>query len=106
MEKRRQGVFYFEGQAVPVVPSSSVLDCLLQNKIDIDHSCGGFATCGTCRVIVEKDVENLPPRNEVEAHFIEDRNFGVQERLACQLDCVPGLEVSRPHFFKMKKGFE
>lgn len=99
-------ILHFEDRPCVITSPQSVLQTLLDHKIDIDHSCGGFATCGTCRVIVEKDVQNLPPRNDVEASFAEDRDFLPEERLACQLPCRPGLVVSRPYFLRTKKGFE
>ncbi len=104
--KKAAALFYFEDQALSVTRPDSLLQTLLDHKIRIDHSCGGFATCGTCQVVVEKDVEKLPPRDEPEALFAEERGFRPEERLSCQLPCREGLQVSRPHFFKMKKGLE
>jgi 2Fe-2S ferredoxin len=104
--KKHQALFYFEDQPLAVTRPDSLLQTLLDHRIRIDHSCGGFATCGTCRVIVESDVEILPARNELESLFAEERGFQSEERLSCQLPCQTGLQISRPHFFKMKKGLE
>lgn len=106
MEKKGRALFYFEGQTLTIVRAGSVLENLLAQRIEIDHSCGGFATCGTCRVIVDKDVENLPERNALESEFAAERGFREEERLACQLPCREYLSLGRPYFFKMKKGFE
>lgn len=107
MEKKERPLFYFEDRALPIVRTGSVLANLTAHKIEIDHSCGGFATCGTCRIIVDNAVDDIPPRNEAEAQFAEERGFADNERLACQLRCQSDLRVMRPpYFFKTKKGFE
>ena len=74
----------------------TVLDVALKHKIPLNHSCGGNATCGTCRVFVKSDLSQLPERNEVEKEMAEDRSFQPQERLACQLCCFEGLVVGLP----------
>lgn len=63
----------------------SVLDVALRLKIPINHTCGGNGTCGTCLVHVVEGLENLEPRNEIEAEMAEDRKFADHERLACQV---------------------
>lgn len=74
----------------------SVLDVALRQGLALDHTCGGFGTCGTCRIFVREGLENLPPRNEIEAEMAEDRGFKEQERLACQTPPVEGLVVEIP----------
>lgn len=109
MENRKlapPGPIIFEGKLLEVKRPSSLLNTLLAAGIKMDHSCGGNATCGTCRVIVEKDVEKLPPRGELEALFAEERGFSPEERLSCQLECSAGLCVSRPYFLRTKNGLE
>lgn len=74
----------------------SVLECLLRNKIELDHSCGGNGTCGTCRIFIENGLELLPPPNEIEQEFIQERGFAKNERLACQTLAQAGLVIRRP----------
>ena len=69
---------WFEGK--------SLLEACLKNKIPIDHSCEGMASCGTCRIIVTSNTETLAPRNSLEQEMAEDRNFSENERLACQIE--------------------
>ncbi len=82
--------------------SETLLELALRTKIPIHHSCGGMGTCGTCRVIITKGGELLPPPNEVEIEMIKDRGFEHQERLACQIPATPGVEVEVP--LKVKTG--
>lgn len=103
---KTEPLFFFEDRPLAVTDPESLLQTLLRHKIPIDHSCGGFATCGTCRVIVENDVDKLPARNEAEQSFADERGFHPEERLSCQIGCWGGLRVSRPYFLKTKKGLE
>ena len=70
---------------------SSLLQLALDHKLQIEHSCGGFATCGTCRVYVEKSVEKVSPPEGLELEMAMDRGFGGNERLSCQLCPSHGL---------------
>src|SRR5688572_16883435 len=70
---------------------TSILELALENDIEISHSCGGNATCGTCRVFVENNVDKLPPRDSLEKEMAEERGFQRDERLSCQLSPMPDL---------------
>lgn len=72
-----------------------VLDVALRAGLPIDHTCGGFGTCGTCVVWVRDGLDKLPPRNEIEAEIAQDRGFSNEERLCCQIPPVAGLVVER-----------
>ncbi len=74
----------------------SVLDVALRVGLPINHTCGGFGTCGTCVVFVREGLENLPPRNEIEAELAGDRGFLPEERLCCQIPPVDGLVLEKP----------
>lgn len=74
----------------------TVLEALLRRKIELDHSCGGGGTCGTCRIFVVAGLDRLPPRNEIENEFAEERGFAENERLACQTTAIEGLVIRRP----------
>lgn len=71
----------------------SVLDLALRSGIQIDHTCGGNGTCGTCLVEVKQGLENLEPLNEIESEIAADRGFKVTERLSCQLKPVDDLVI-------------
>ena len=69
----------------------SILGILLENGIDIDHSCGGVVACSTCHIYVNKGLETAPEAIEEEEDQL-DFAPAVQDnsRLACQ--CVPSGE--------------
>lgn len=85
--------FRINGQIVGARPGETVLEACVRNKIDLSHSCGGFGTCGTCRVVVVQGLEKLSARNEIEAEMAADRTFEDRERLACQTIPFDGLEL-------------
>ena len=75
---------------------ATVLEAAVENAIEISHSCGGMGTCGTCCVeVLDGPVKcaDLPERNEIEQEVADMRALEPQERLACQLQAVPGLKV-------------
>ena len=78
-----------------VLPSQneSILACLLRNNIEIDHSCGGNGTCGTCRIFVVENIENINEPNQIESEMITDRKFLENERLACQCRPIGSLKI-------------
>ncbi len=91
--------FRHRGKALPTVEFNgrpSVLELAISHRLPLEHSCGGMGTCGTCRVIVRSELEQLPPRTEVELEIANDREFEPRERLACQTQAVDGLEVEIP----------
>lgn len=98
MKKLKDGFVQieFEGVSVSASQQESLLELALRVGLDLDHSCGGGASCGTCRVLVESPLESLAPRNELEMEMAQERGFSDQERLACQTLAQNGLRVRRP----------
>ena len=97
--KAKSGIyinFLPEDRDVPVSHKDlTVLDVALRAGIELDHTCGGFATCGTCVVFVEQGLEALGPRDEIEAELAGDRGFAPEERLSCQMKPINGLILRR-----------
>ncbi len=74
----------------------SILELAKKNRIAMRHSCDGMGSCGTCRVVINKGLNLLPPRNEIEQEMSDDRGFQPQERLSCQTLAYDGLVVVVP----------
>jgi ferredoxin len=85
-----------ENLVVQASQGSTILDALLNADIEIDHSCGGMGTCGTCRIFVEKGLESFEEPNEAEREIRQDRKFKPNERLSCQNHVLPGLVIRKP----------
>jgi 2Fe-2S ferredoxin len=62
----------------------TLLEHLNQLNVPIDQSCGGNGTCGTCKVMVLENSQNLSIRNDIEIEMSADRGFTGNERLSCQ----------------------
>ena len=71
---------------IEIKQTQNLLDFLNAHNIGISQSCGGFATCTTCRIIVTKGADCLSAREELETERAEERNFSDNERLACQVE--------------------
>lgn len=91
MKKKSFAQFTVNGHVVGASRGQTVLDAVLESRLEIDHSCGGNATCGTCRVFVVRGSERLPDRNEIEKEFANDRGMAANERLCCQMVCETWL---------------
>lgn len=78
--------FFFSDQKQPVLASQeqTILESLVENSIDISHSCGGFATCGTCVIEVVQGLEKFEAKNDLETEMCESRNWEPNKRLCCQ----------------------
>jgi 2Fe-2S ferredoxin len=75
----------------------TVLSLGIEAGLDIDHTCGGNGTCGTCLVEVVEGLEKLNERTEQELEMGEDRKFKPNERLSCQIQACDGLVVKVSH---------
>lgn len=71
-------------RGVLVDAEASLLANLIENQIEIDHSCEGNGTCGTCRIQVLQGLENFSNADELESEMRAERGFEINERLSCQ----------------------
>lgn len=79
-------IFYkSEEKILKVKNEENLLKLCLNHKIPLNHSCGGMASCGTCRILITKELDSLPKRNVLEQKMTDNRQFKKSERLACQL---------------------
>lgn len=76
---------------VELFESYNLLELLNAHNIGINQSCGGHASCTTCRVLVNKGAEFLASRNEQEEERASERSFMHHERLACQVELPAGV---------------
>jgi 2Fe-2S ferredoxin len=77
----------------------SVLSILLENGIELDHTCGGVCACSTCHVYIRKGMDSTnEPIEEEEDQLDFAPALEEASRLACQ--CVPDgsetVEVELP----------
>ena len=97
MSKKIKGHLYIENLdlEVPFSNEKSILEVLNKQDIEIDQSCEGMGTCGTCRIVV-LDSKVLPERNEIESERATLLEFKDSERLACQLHPIDQIRIKIP----------
>jgi ferredoxin len=87
-----------DGELTTAVAGSSLLNVLLENKVNVLKACGGNGRCATCHIFVEKGMDYLSAPTEQERMTlslmrIEQKNA----RLACQCKVLAeGVEISVP----------
>lgn len=74
----------------------SLLENLLESSVEIDHSCGGNGTCGTCCVQVIEGIENFSDMGEIESEMKIDRGLNTSERLCCQSYVKGAVKIRIP----------
>ncbi len=79
---------------VEVSPGETILDVAIQNDIPLQHACGGFCACTTCRVIVTSGQERLSPMEEMEQDRLDEVGGSKpNERLGCQTKIMGDVTV-------------
>src|SRR5262249_42617708 len=73
------------GRSVPILPGATVLETLRENGIAHASVCGGRARCTTCRILVTKGLDPLPPAPGLEAEALKRIGGTPGMRLACQI---------------------
>jgi adenylate cyclase len=73
------------GRSVPILPGATVLETLRAHGIAHASVCGGRARCTTCRVLVTKGLDRLPPPIGQEAKALSRIGATPEMRLACQI---------------------
>jgi len=71
-------VFQDLGRKLVAPVGTLLLDLCLDEDIDMEAACGGFAACNTCRVRVVRG--RLSEKEEIEDPFLERAD----QRLGCQ----------------------
>ena len=88
--------FYPSGKSGDVPEKISILESAEHLGLDLAHECGGFATCSTCRVVVEKGAENLSEIEFDEENMLEVAELLPPFRLSCQAKILGDVTVRIP----------
>lgn len=71
------------GESFEVPMQSSLMEACEEHSQSLFFGCGAGA-CGTCRIRVKENPENLSPLTDTEKHFLSLFHAEKEERLACQ----------------------
>jgi ferredoxin len=84
-------------RTVFVEAGTSILEAALSSGVQLYHTCGGNASCSTCRVRVLKGMEDLAPVGPAEAQILDSFDLEKPFRLGCQARLEKGeVEVEIP----------
>ena len=88
-------VFENLGKTITVKKGTTILDAAIAAEVDLDHYCGGMASCGACRVQV------LPESQVSEMDMMEEATLDVviehdDDRLGCQTSILGPVRVIIP----------
>ena len=90
-------VFRDRGLAADVEKGATILEAAMRFGAPLYHTCGGNASCSTCRVLVRKGDENLSGIETAEAQVLDSFDLGPPHRLGCQAMVLKGeVEVEIP----------
>lgn len=87
--------FYPQGE-FEVQKGMSVLEAALVHKVTIYHTCGGNASCSTCRVRVINGAKNLSIMDNIEKEVLDTFDLKEPFRLGCQALIRGDVEVEVP----------
>jgi len=69
----------------------SLLELILNTKIDLHHQCGGICACTTCHLYIEKGMEFIEEINYRERDYLKRAvNPTLNSRLSCQCLLLDG----------------
>lgn len=87
----------FEQKGLPskvlheIQEGDSILEALLDKRIELHHNCGGVCACSTCHIYIESGEEFLEQLSDKEEDFIDRAvNPKLNSRLGCQCVLLPG----------------
>ena len=90
-------IIFVGKKSVSVEEGVSILDAAMEHGVSLYHTCGGNASCSTCRVVVLQGGENLSPADELEVQVLDSFDLKSPYRLGCQACVLKGsVEVEIP----------
>ena len=88
-------VFRDKNVTLDVERGTSVLDAL-DHGLSMYHTCGGNASCSTCRIRVLKGVKFLSAIEDAESQVLDSFDLKPPHRLGCQAQVMGDVEVEIP----------
>jgi len=94
---------YFETERVNASHSAAggmtLLEVAMARDIDLDHLCGGYAKCGSCRVEILEGPDNLSSQSGHEQMVLGASKVANGDRLACQAKILGPVAIRVPKYF-------
>jgi Na+-transporting NADH:ubiquinone oxidoreductase subunit F len=90
-----------ESRSFTVRGGGTLMSALVENKVEVQSSCGGRGTCGYCRCRVASGGGQLLPTEDI---FMTRQECAEGMRLACQVKVKGDVEVVIPDFLTIVRG--
>ncbi len=87
------------GPSGDFAPDTAVLQAALHLGVDLDHFCGGHASCGSCRIELLSEASSLSPMQPRERMVLGEARARQGDRLACQALLRGPATVRVPRYF-------
>jgi len=87
------------GPSGPVDPGTTALRAALALGVDVDHFCGGKASCASCRVEVLDGAAQLSPLSPRERMVLGPARAAAGDRLSCQAQILGPVRLRVPARF-------
>jgi uncharacterized 2Fe-2S/4Fe-4S cluster protein (DUF4445 family) len=84
MQKITKVVFLPDGKRGEALLGDNLLKTAGKLGVDINSLCGGFGTCGKCKIVLVQGRKNLNDFTSSEKNFLSDQERERGYRLACQ----------------------
>ncbi|MDP6418765.1 MAG: 2Fe-2S iron-sulfur cluster-binding protein [Candidatus Krumholzibacteria bacterium] len=82
---------------VEIEEGDSILDAAESFDLPLSHKCEGKGRCGTCHVILEEGLDEVPEMSPEEEDTLDGvPDLSLQSRLACQAKPRGAIVVSIP----------
>jgi adenylate cyclase len=91
LKNHASDIHFADGTSIRIMKGMTILDGILLNGIPHAHVCGGRGRCTTCRIRIEKGMENLNKPGFDENSILHKISAPENVRLACQ--CQPTGQV-------------
>jgi len=76
------------GKKLSLLEGETLLEALRREGVPIRSSCGGFASCGDCIVLMKSETDNLNAPNFDEKKLLGNVFHITKERLSCQVKVI------------------
>jgi len=94
-QHKKPRLYYAPGNIVAdLLPGATLLESIRAAGIPHASVCGGHGRCSTCRVLVGKGLDDLPPASPQESKVLSRITRSPALRLACQIRPTKDLEVT------------
>ncbi|MFX0138887.1 MAG: ASKHA domain-containing protein, partial [Candidatus Hodarchaeota archaeon] len=91
-----------EGKRVKVKDGQSLLEAALAGGVDLVSICGGAASCGKCKIIMEEGA-SVNPISKEETKLLSEKELNQGIRLACQTEVHGDIIVKVPEYSRTGK---